>query len=107
VAVDAQANQVVLGDREDLLAVGLEGDNANWLMDPPSGWLEGYIRIRYNHPGAAGRVRPDRDDPTRLTIRFDEPVAAVTPGQAAVLYVSGPAGWRVACGAWIRRSVKP
>ncbi len=107
VAVDTQANQVVLGDREDLLAAGLEADHANWLIDPPSGWLEGWIRIRYNHPGVAGRVRPDRDDPTRLTVRFDEPVAAVTPGQAAVLYVSEPAGWRVACGAWIRRSVKP
>ena len=106
VGIEADTNRVILGEREDLLASALEADQANWLIDPPSESLEGWIRIRYNHPGAPGRVGPDADDPTQLTMRFDKPVSAITPGQLAVVYVKQQGGWQVACGAWIRRSKK-
>jgi len=106
VGLDTETNRVVLGDRVDLLATGLKADGANWLIDPPGGWLEGRIRIRYNHAGAAGAVRVDPQDASRLIVRFDEPVASVTPGQAVVAYVRRDDRWQVACGGWIRRAIK-
>jgi len=42
------------------------------------------VQVRYNHPGARGTVRIT--GPGRFEVIFDEPVFAVTPGQAAVAY---------------------
>lgn len=44
-------------------------------------------KIRYSHRGAMGTVESCRDGV--LAVRFDEPVRAVTPGQALVLYEDG------------------
>lgn len=53
------------------------------------------VKIRYAHKGAYARVRLSRsgtgletpgDLPSRVEIEFEEPVRAVTPGQAAVFY---------------------
>ena len=50
--------------------------------------LEGEVRflakIRYNHSGAMCTVRKIDDDIVECI--FDEPVRAVTPGQAVVFY---------------------
>ncbi len=54
------------------------------------------VQIRYNHSGAPGRVRIT--GPDRFEVEFDEPVAAVTPGQAAVVYD----GETLLGGGWIR-----
>ncbi len=42
------------------------------------------IRIRHRHTGASGRVQ--LDDAGLTSVMLDEPVKAVTPGQAAVFY---------------------
>ncbi|MBQ8707068.1 MAG: tRNA 2-thiouridine(34) synthase MnmA [Succinivibrionaceae bacterium] len=42
------------------------------------------VKTRYRQPDIPCTVRPDGED--RIRIDFDEPVAAVTPGQSAVLY---------------------
>ncbi len=94
-SVDAATNRVVVGNRDQLSAVGLEAGQANWLVDPGS--YEVTVRIRYRHPGLRAVVRPLGED--RVEVRFRERCEAVTPGQAAVFYD----GDRVLGGGWIDR----
>jgi tRNA-specific 2-thiouridylase len=108
VSKDAASNTVTVGPREALLAPGCAASDCNWLVDPPSGWTRCTAKIRYNAepvaaevravdtPGAGVRDAADGAQPG-LEVRFDEPQAAVAPGQAVVCYD----GDRVACGGWI------
>jgi tRNA-specific 2-thiouridylase len=57
----------------------------NWVStDAPSDWLRVSAQIRHRHRAAAGRVRAL--DECRAEFEFDDPQAAVTPGQAVVFY---------------------
>jgi tRNA-specific 2-thiouridylase len=91
----ADDNEVVVGDREALLAPGLTAERVNWLIDPPAGRFPCQIKIRYRHTAAPGIVEAGSDGSAIVT--FDEPQAAVTPGQAVVFYD----GSRVLGGGWI------
>ena len=53
------------------------------------------MQVRYNHPGAPGRVKITGKE--TFEVRFAEPVHAVTPGQAAVAYD----GEKLLGGGWI------
>ena len=44
-------------------------------------------KIRYNHKGANARIKRIGED--EILCHFDEPVRAVTPGQAVVFYQDG------------------
>ncbi len=90
-------NDVVVGDREELLATGLRAVRINWLIDPPDGPLSCQIKIRYRHNPAPGRVVVTPDG---ASVTFDEPQSAVTPGQAVVFYD----GSQVLGGGWIERA---
>lgn len=48
------------------------------------GEMRAFGKIRYNHKGAPCTVKRTGEDEILCT--FDEPVRAVTPGQALVLY---------------------
>jgi tRNA-specific 2-thiouridylase len=87
-------NEVVLGDREALLASGLRASGVNWLMPMPSEDRACQIKIRYRHQPASGWVRAQESD---AIVRFEEPQSAITPGQAVVFYD----GTRVLGGGWI------
>ena len=90
VGLDATSNTVVLGSREELLRQRLWADRVNWLVDPiPTEPFAAIIQIRYNHRGAAGTVTPLADENgrcNRVMVDFNEPISAITPGQAAVFY---------------------
>jgi tRNA-specific 2-thiouridylase len=88
-------NSVVLGDRDELLASGLEASGVNWLADEPSEPLPCSVKIRYRHPASLATVQALPGG--RARVNFAEPVTAVTPGQAAVFYD----GSRVLGGGWI------
>jgi tRNA-specific 2-thiouridylase len=89
-------NEVVVGNREELLAAGLTASRVNWLLEaPPTGPLRGAAKIRYRHPATPATVTPLPDGGAR--VEFAEPQSAVTPGQAVVFY-DGP---RVLGGGWI------
>jgi tRNA-specific 2-thiouridylase len=89
-------NEVVVGDREELLAMGLAASGVNWLLDaPPTGPLPCTAKIRYRHAGAAATVTARADGGAQVV--FTEPQSAVTPGQAVVFYD----GLRVLGGGWI------
>jgi tRNA-specific 2-thiouridylase len=81
--IDAATNRVVVGGREELLARGARLEGVNWIAGAaPRGVVRASVRVRYRHPGAPARVEPEPDGGARVV--FDDPVAAVAPGQAAV-----------------------
>jgi tRNA-specific 2-thiouridylase len=89
VRLDAKTNTVVLGTREDLMQKHLWASQVNWLVEPiPAEPFAATIQIRYNHRGAAGIVTPlpNSDGIGNVRVDFNEPVPAITPGQAAVFY---------------------
>ena len=65
------------------MANRLVARRANWLADV-DGQFPATVQIRYNHGGEAATVRKTGAD--GFEVAFDEPVSAITPGQAAVVY---------------------
>ncbi len=89
------ANEVVLGDREELLTTALRASRLNWLIEPPAAELACRAKIRYRHEPAAARLVPLPGGAAQ--VQFEQPQSAVTPGQAVVFYD----GSRVLGGGWI------
>lgn len=84
-AIDAAANTVTVGPRARLASPGLVTAPMRWLCAaPPAAGAHVFVRIRYNHAGVGASAHPLADG--GLEVRFDEPQAAVTPGQLAVVY---------------------
>ena len=81
--IDPRTATVKVGSKKELLAGGLRADCANWQADVPASF-EATVKIRYNHRGAAAKVIITSDD--GFEVRFNKPIEAVTPGQAAVVY---------------------
>lgn len=95
--VQPQSRRVVLGDRDDLLATGLNANDANWLVDPNELPDRVAVQIRYNGDPHPAQVIVDADDPTKFAVHFEQPESSVAPGQAAVVFD----GSRVLGGGWI------
>lgn len=95
--IDAEHSRVIVGPESELVRGEFEIDNTNWLVEPPTGPFEVNVKIRYAHPGADAVVEPSENG--RYRVRLVEPQRAITPGQAAVLYVDD----RVVGGGWIVR----
>ncbi len=76
-------NDVVVGDGDGLYERELEAAGARWLH-PPTGSFEALVRIRYRHEPAPALVTPTDGG---FRVRFGSPQRAITPGQAAVVYV--------------------
>lgn len=93
--LDAERNRVVVGREEELAVRGARLGGVSWIGSAPRGPLRATVRIRYRHPGAPAWVEPDGEG--GAAVRFETPVAALAPGQAAVFY----AGDRVLGGGWI------
>jgi tRNA-specific 2-thiouridylase len=85
VDIDASANRVTVGDRDALLRRELIATQINLLSNRfTSGPVRCHAKIRYNSkPQPAVAEKSGRDE---LTVRFEEPQSAVTPGQAVVLF---------------------
>jgi tRNA-specific 2-thiouridylase len=85
VDIDPAANRVTVGDKEALLKRELIATQTNLLSDRlRTGPVSCQAKIRYNStPQPATAVMSGEDE---LTVRFDEPQSAITPGQAVVLF---------------------
>ena len=90
-----ETHDVVIGDREELLATSLRAERVNWLIDLPTDALKCQAKIRYRHTPAAATVIALPDGAAQ--VEFAEPQSALTPGQAVVFYD----GDRVLGGGWI------
>ena len=83
--IDAEAATVTVGARKALDQTRLTASQVNWVaIDTPASPVRVAAQIRHRHTPGAGSVRalPDR----RAEMTFDEPQAAITPGQAVVFY---------------------
>lgn len=82
---DMDSNTLVVGSRDALAKSELRASGVNWVSgEPPAGPFQAGIKIRYKAPFASGTVRPV--GAAEATVRFDQPVVGITPGQAAVFY---------------------
>jgi tRNA-specific 2-thiouridylase len=82
--LDAERNAVVVGPREALLQPRLTAADCAWLDAPPSAGAVCAAQLRAHgdaHPATVESVTAEA-----LQLRFAEPVAAVAPGQAVVLF---------------------
>lgn len=78
-------DEVVIGEGEDVFSEELFCDRINYMgMEDFRGTKRVLAKIRYGHKGAYGAIEKVGED--RIRCRFEEPVRAVTPGQAVVFY---------------------
>ncbi|MCD7883705.1 MAG: tRNA 2-thiouridine(34) synthase MnmA [Lachnospiraceae bacterium] len=80
-----ETNEVVIGTADEVFRDRLTCNRLNFMSVPdiPDG-TRVLAKIRYSHPGAFATVHRLEED--RAEVIFDEPVRAVTPGQAVVFY---------------------
>ena len=81
------SNEVVIGEGDQVFSDFLEADKVNYMAvpEPAIGESGRYMaKIRYGHRGTACTVTRTGED--KICCRFDQPVRAVTPGQAVVFY---------------------
>jgi tRNA-specific 2-thiouridylase len=94
---EEDASVLVTTDERGLLSRRMTVEGLTWTgEDPLDKPLLCSVQIRYRHTAAAARV--ERIGPDSAQVLFEEPVRAITPGQAAVLY----RGDRVLGRGWIR-----
>ncbi|HVK02917.1 MAG TPA: tRNA 2-thiouridine(34) synthase MnmA [Armatimonadaceae bacterium] len=85
--VDGATNTVVVGADEELYASGCTVEDVNWVSlapPPPDTPVDCQVKIRYNMPPGPAQLVRHADD--TVTVRFESPLRAVAPGQAAVFY---------------------
>jgi tRNA-specific 2-thiouridylase len=85
VGIDGQSNTVIVGEKKDVYASEFIANDLNWifferLLEP----LTLKARIRYLHHEASAVISPI--DNEKVSVKFNEPQMAITPGQAAVFY---------------------
>ena len=86
-SIDSETKRIYLGDREDLYSDTFRVGSVNKIRNLDFDGTQSFeVKIRYRDPGVQARVTIN-DDQT-LTIKTDEPVSAVTPGQSAVIYLN-------------------
>ncbi|MGC8495064.1 MAG: tRNA 2-thiouridine(34) synthase MnmA [Syntrophobacteraceae bacterium] len=98
-SIDPERGAVILtGSKESLAARGLIATAVRWhALSPKFRRLRCSVQVRYNQAPVPAIVYPE--SPQVVRVRFERPVTAVCPGQAAVFY----AGKRLLGGGWIDR----
>lgn len=84
VGIDAERNEIRVGEEKDLYSSSLTAGNLSWVSGPPEGDIEVLSKIRYRHGSVPSNVTVTDDG--EAIVSFSEPQKAVTPGQAIVFY---------------------
>ena len=85
VQIRPETNEVVVGTYEESMSRYVRANHVNFMsVADIDGKKRAWGKIRYNHKGAWCTVERTGEDEILCT--FDEPVRAITPGQALVLY---------------------
>ena len=85
--IDPEKNEIVIGGEASLLRSSVLCGDLHFMGVEdlrPDETLRAFVKIRYNHKGAAATLKKNGGE--SLTIDFDAPVRAPTPGQSAVFY---------------------
>lgn len=84
VAKNADRRTVMLGEDEDLWSSELTADELNWIpFDTLTEPIHCAARTRYHQTETPCTVYPEGD---RVRVVFEQPIRAITPGQAVVFY---------------------
>ena len=84
-SIDAESRRVTVGGEQDLLSSRLTANRLNWIACADlTGPMRVRVKVRHRHEPAAATI--EKTGPDTVTAIFDEPVRAITPGQAAVFY---------------------
>lgn len=83
-SIDPEANRVVVGPAEELLAREAEVGDLRFLSGGRDAPFRARVRVRHRAPEVASTVFPRGDGTARVV--FDSPVRAVAPGQSCVFY---------------------
>jgi len=85
---DAATNTLIVGKADELGTDELVVEDVNWLSgETPDQPFRAEVKIRYTAQEAWALVTP-LEGGGQARVRFDAPQRDVTPGQAAVFYVS-------------------
>ena len=88
VRIDAAANTVVVGSREETFTPSFTVTDLNWIaFDAPGGPLTATVKVRSASAETPARIVPRSDG--SVEVRPEVPPAAVAPGQSAVFYDGG------------------
>lgn len=83
--LEPERQRVVVGDVEELDEPTAQVERVHWIAGrAPGEPVRARVQVRHRHRSVPAWVEPLAGD--RALIRFDEPVRAVAPGQAAVFY---------------------
>ncbi len=86
ISTEPASQRVIVGGNQALLRNKLAARQVNWVsIEAPREPRPAQVKIRNKHEAASAMLTPSCD-PTRITVEFDAPQRAVTPGQAAVFY---------------------
>jgi tRNA-specific 2-thiouridylase len=84
--IDAKSNTVLVGDDNDLMAIGLEADDCNWIAAASVHDVRRVTaKVRYNMRAVPAMVEMGSTE-HRIRLHFDQPQRAVSPGQSLVMY---------------------
>ena len=85
VGIDAADASVTVGPREALERTTLTASRVTWMSgETPASPIRAAARIRYRHAEAPATIAPLQE--ARVSVTFDAPQSAITPGQAVVFY---------------------
>ncbi len=83
-------NIYITADEQTLFRDSLTASRTVWQIPAPAEPFRAMVQIRYRSPAAPATVIPEissgGQNTGRISVRFDTPLRAVTPGQAAAVY---------------------
>ena len=83
--IDPELRVVYAGPKESLLRRDLQAHSVNWMItDLPEKSFSARAKIRYNSPAVPATITPLADH--KVSVEFEEPQAAITPGQVLAIY---------------------
>lgn len=98
VEIDSGNNKVYVGTKDKLYGQVAIGKNQNIVNNSYGDKFKALVKIRYNMDPVLAKVEIGLEDTVR--VEFEEPITAITPGQAMVFYDPDEAK-QVIGGAWI------
>lgn len=85
VKIDPEKNAIYVGENDDLFKSSFVATNLNWIaFENLEQEIDCEIKIRYQHVPQKGNIYPLTED--SVTVKFNNPERAITPGQSAVFY---------------------
>lgn len=82
--IDAKNNSVIVGFQSECHQTECLVRQISWQLPPQSQKFKAYVKIRYQTPAVSAEI--SLAESNLWKIRFNQPVDAITPGQAAVFY---------------------